>query len=349
MMRILHILSSRTFSGAENVVCQITNMFKGEKDFDMAYCSPNGPIKEALESRKVNFIPLSDLKISEIKRAIKLYKPDVIHAHDMRASFMAAMACGSIPLVSHIHNNAFNSRRISLKSIAYYFAAKKAKKIIWVSKSSYEGYAFHKSFKDKSSILYNVIDQKELFERVKQDSKHYDYDVVYVGRLTYQKNPQRLLHVLRLACEKKPDLKAAIIGAGEMFEEIKNLCEELKLSDNVSLLGFQKNPLKMLKDSKVMIMTSRWEGTPMVALEAIALGIPIISTPADGINELICQGENGYLTEDNEKLAQYTVDLISDGQLHKKMVEKQLAYCAQINNTEKYKTVLRKIYQNCVN
>lgn len=346
-MRILHLLSSKTFSGAENVVCQINNMFK--KDYAMAYASPDGPIKEALKNRHISFIPLSRMDISEVKRAIQTYKPDIIHAHDIRASFTAAWACGDIPMISHIHSNSFNAKKISLKSIVYYFAARKAKKIIWVSKSSYEGYAFNKRFKDKSVVLYNVLDQKELIERAKQDTDHYNYDIVYIGRLTYQKNPQRLLQVLRLACDKKSSLKAAIIGAGEMTEEVKTLCKELKLLDNVSFLGFQQNPLKILQDSKVMIMTSRWEGTPMVALEAMALGIPIISTPVDGINELICNGINGYLTENNEEFAEDIVNLILDSKLQKKMAENQLNCFNKINNKEKYKAALGEIYQSCLN
>ena len=188
-MKILHVLASNRFSGAENVVCQIINMFKFESNMDMIYCSPDGQIKDALNERQINFVPVKKLSVKEIRRIIKDQEPDVIHAHDMRASFISARACGKIPLVSHIHNNAFDSRGVSLKSLAFYYAAKKAKHIFWVSWSAFEGYKFHSKLKDKSEVLHNVIDIDALYRKMEEDKNNYDYDVIYLGRLTYPKNP----------------------------------------------------------------------------------------------------------------------------------------------------------------
>lgn len=157
-MKVLHVLASSRFSGAENVVCQIVNMFKDERNIEMAYCSVDGEIRQALDERGVKFFPVTKLKKKELKEVINKYNPDIIHAHDMRASYVSAQACGKIPLISHIHNNAFDSRGLSIKSIAYFLAAKKARHIFWVSKSSFDGYFFHKFFSKKSSVLYNVID-----------------------------------------------------------------------------------------------------------------------------------------------------------------------------------------------
>ena len=342
-MKILHILSSNIFSGAENVVCQIIGMFKND-GVEMAYCSPEGTNRKALEERDINYIPLNKLNISEIRRAIDTYQPDIIHAHDMRAGFLAARACGSIPLISHIHNNAFNSRGISPKSIAYYFAAKKAKKIIWVSDSAFAGYAFHSSFKDKSIVLYNVMNEADLKRRVAEDTNDYNYDVIFVGRMSYPKNIGRLLAILRIVCDKKQDLNIAIVGNGEEEQEVRQLCTSLKLDNNVTFLGFQANPSKMLHDSKIMVMTSRWEGTPMVALEAIALGVPIVSTPTDGLKVLIRNGENGFLSDDNEEFAQLLIKVIEDDALRNRLSQGQLARSKEVNNIDNYKDTLKKVY-----
>lgn len=75
---------------------------------------------------------------------------------------------------------------------------------------------------------------------------------------------------------------------------LKELCHRLALENSVSFLGFQKKPLKMLQDAKCMLMTSRWEGLPMSALEAMALGVPLVCTPTDGLNALITEGETGF-------------------------------------------------------
>ena len=343
-MKILHILSSQIFSGAENVVCQIIGMFKNDEDIEMAYCSPEGGIRVALEQRGIKYIPIEQMSVSELERAIEVYQPDIIHAHDMRAGFFAARACKNIPLISHIHNNAFDSRGISLKSIAYLYAAKKAKNIIWVSDSAYNGYKFHSHFKDKSVVLYNVLDSEEMRKRMAADTKSYDFDIIFIGRMTFPKHIQRLLAILRIACDKKPDIKIGIVGNGEEEQEIKALCTSLKLDDNVTFMGFQSNPSKMLHDSKIMVMTSRWEGTPMVALEAIALGVPIVSTPTDGLKYLVKNGVNGFLSDDNEEYADILIKVLTDDELREKLRQGQLARSEEVNNVEKYKATLRSLY-----
>ena len=340
-MKILHVLNSNQFSGAENVVCQIAGMFSDVPEVQMVYCSPDGQIRQALAERMISFAPVSNMTVSELKRVIQEQNPGIIHAHDMRASFIAALACGKLPLISHIHNNAFDSRSISLKSIAYLYAAKKAKHIFWVSQSSFEGYGFHRFFEKKSTVLYNIVDMDELYARMELDTQTYDYDVTYLGRLTYPKNPQRLMKIFRLLKEKMSDIKIAVIGTGDLEAETKALAAEYKLTGNVEFLGFRSNPLKILHDSKVMIMTSRWEGTPMCALEAMSLSVPIVSTAVDGLRDLVVNGENGFLSDQDEEIADQITDILCDDSLHKRYAEKALEKAKLFNDKELYKS---KIY-----
>lgn len=343
-MKVLHLLQSNRFSGAENVVCQIIGMMKNEPDMEMVYCSRDGQIAEALDERNIPFAPIKELSVEEVKRVIKEQKPDIIHAHDMRASFYAALACGKIPLISHIHNNAFDSRGLSAKSIAYIYAAKKAKHIFWVSQSSFDGYAFHKFFRKKSTVLYNIIDIDALYEKMKLDENVYNYDVIYVGRLTPPKNPQRLMAVLQKVCINCPNVRIAIVGTGELEEETKKLCNELNLQNNVQFLGFRSNPLKMLHDSKVMVMTSRWEGTPMCALEAMALGVPIVSTPTDGLRDLVDIDKTGYLSDDDSELAEKIYSLVTDEILRERCSSMCIEKSKINNDGQKYKDKLLSIY-----
>lgn len=345
-MKVLHLLQSPHFSGAENVVCQIIGMFRDNQDIEMAYCSRDGQIREALSERNIKFYPMTKLKISEVKRVIKEYKPDVIHAHDMRASYIAALCCGKIPLISHIHNNSFGSRGISTKSIAYILAGIKAKHIFWVSKSAYDGYFFKKLFKKKSSVLQNIIDIDALYDKMQSDKNEYEYDIVYVGRLTYQKNPERLIDVFEKVCKINGNVKIAVIGTGDLEENVRALSHEKGLDDNIDFLGFRSNPLKIVYDSKVMIMTSRWEGTPMCALEAMCLGTPIVSTPVDGLKDIIVNDVNGYLCDDNETLADKIVSYINSPIKLQQMSDEQIALSLKWNNNETYKQKLLKIYKD---
>lgn len=345
-MKVMHVLNSRIYSGAEKVVCQIIKSFRDDAGMEMVYCSPESDIvRQMLSEQDVTYLPMETMSTRELSRVIAEQKPDLIHAHDMRASFFSALCCGKIPLVSHIHNNAYDARGLSAKTVAYLLAGFRAKHILWVSNSSYEGYAFHKLFAKKSSVLYNIIDTEQIFEKKAKDENTYDYDMIYVGRLTFQKDPQRLMRLCARLKESKPDLKVAIVGTGELEAEVKTLCEELGIQNNVQFLGFQSNPIKMIHDSKAMILTSRWEGTPMCALEAMALGTPVVSTPSDGMTDLLDDGVNGYLTDDDAQMAERLLKIMKEPDHRAYLGENAKKKFANINDAPKYKQAISDCYK----
>ena len=176
------------------------------------------------------------------------------------------------------------------------------------------------------------------------DKQLYNYDIVYLGRLTFQKNPERLINVMKMVVDQKKDAKLAIIGIGDLEQEVKQLVTKLNLNDNISFLGYQSNPLKMLHDAKVMVMTSRWEGTPMCALEALALGIPIIATPVDGLKDLVINEWNGYVSDDDYELANKIVDILKDKHLMSTMKKNAIKKSEEINNIDNYKKEIDKYY-----
>lgn len=345
-MKVMHVLNSRIYSGAEKVVCQIIKAFRSADNVEMVYCSPDSDIvRQMLEEQGVTYLSMQTMSVKELSRVIRQEKPDVIHAHDMRASFFSALCCGKIPLVSHIHNNAYDARGLSPKTIAYLLAGFKAKKILWVSNSSYEGYAFHRFFANKSSVLYNIIDEEQILDKKAQDGNTYDYDMIYVGRLTYQKDPQRLMGLCARLKELRPNLNVAIVGTGELEQEVKELCRELGIEENVHFLGFQPNPIKMVADSKVMILTSRWEGTPMCALEAMALGTPVVSTPSDGMKDIIQDGVSGYLTEDDERMAEVLLKIMTEPDHRRYLAENARKKFDEINDEAAYLRAIAACYE----
>lgn len=345
-MKVMHVLNSRIYSGAEKVVCQIIKSFRNVEGMEMVYCSPySDNIRQMLAEQDVTYLPMEKMSTGELSRVIREQKPDLIHAHDMRGSFFSALCCGKIPLVSHIHNNAYDARGLSPKTVAYLLAGFKAKHILWVSNSSFEGYAFHKLFAKKSSVLYNIIDAEAILEKKAADENTYDYDMIYVGRLTYQKDPQRLMRLCARLKESKPDIRLAVVGTGELEEETRSLCGQLGIRDNVTFLGFQSNPIKMIADSKALVLTSRWEGTPMCALEAMALGTPVVSTPSDGMKDLIDNGIHGYLHEEDDLLAESLLKIIQDPGHREALSRNALEKSHRINDEKAYKQAILACYR----
>ena len=345
-MKVLHLLSTNKFSGAENVACQIIKLFDKDKEVSMAYCSPQGEIANTLLDKGVDFFSINKLSVKELKRVVNEFQPDIIHAHDMKASFYASFLSKKIKIVSHIHNSDFSARKFSIKSLLYRWSARKIEKIVWVSNSCLDTYYYSNKVRAKSIVLKNVIDTAEVKEKLALDENKYDFDIVYVGRLANPKNPLRLIDVIQGVCQRDNSIKVAVVGAGDLMDETILKAKEYNLDNNVTFFGFLSNPYKILSSSKIMIMTSDREGLPMVALESFSLGVPIVSTPTDGMCDLIKDGVNGYLCNTNEQFIDNIMTLLGD----EKLYETLSASCIETIKTEfdkdEYKKVIFAVYQS---
>lgn len=343
-MRVLHLLQSSCFSGAENVVCQIIGMMKDEPHMEMAYCSPDGQIREALKERGIPFVPMEKLSGKEVRRAIERFQPDIIHAHDRSACVMAALVAKKIPIIAHIHVNNHKGMSSLVKNVILTLCATRFRHMFWVSDSAYEQFQFRRIVRNKSSVLYNVIDINALWEKAESDKADYNYDVVYVGRLSYQKDPERLMKVLHSVSERKQDARIAIVGNGDYAQYVAEYIENNKLADNIHYLGYFNNPLKLIRSSKALIMTSRFEGTPMVALEAQCLGVPVVSTPVDGIKKVIDDGYNGYLSDDDDEIVGRLVEILSHPDTHERLRDNSLKQAKAYNDMTKYRAAIQEAY-----
>lgn len=347
-IRVLHILSSVVYRGAENVVCQIIHMFGNDPKYKMFYASPDGEVRPSLEEQGVDYHPLKSMNPWEIARVIREVKPTVVHAHDMRASLYTAMACGSIPLISHIHINNIDSRTVTPKALAYVPAGRKAKRIFWVSQSAFDGYFYKDKFADKSLVLQNVIDPDMLCAKADRDKEAEKYDVVYVGAIEAQKNPRRLGEVLAQVLRRRPGTRIAVIGSGSEEPALRESLAQDGALEQVNLLGFRRNPYGLLSRAGVMVMTSDYEGTPMVALEALTLGVPIVTTPVDGMLDLVEPEVNGLLSWQTDELAEGVIRILDDEALRLRLSDGAKAKAAALLDVEKYRVVLDETYKSCV-
>ena len=197
-------------------------------------------------------------------------------------------------------------------------------------------------------MLPNILDVPALYRTAESDTASYSYDVVFLGRLDFEKDPEKALRVFSLVAAKHPEATFAFIGDGPLMPVLKELCHRLALENSVSFLGFQKKPLKMLQDAKCMLMTSRWEGLPMSALEAMALGVPLVCTPTDGLNALITEGETGFLRRDEQELAACISALLDSPEKQLRMSDACKRHALVINDMDSYKKTLLLCYRQAL-
>ena len=343
-IKVLHLISTSLFSGAENVACQIINLFKSDNGYDMKYCAVIGKNKEALEIRKIPVLKLNKFNIHDIKKAISEYNPDIIHAHDPKSTIASVVASRGKKIIAHIHSNHRYMRKISIKSFIFHFyIEKRISDIIWVSDSALNEYIFNKKINKKinSTVLRNVVNTNELKDIARNDKNKYSFDLVFLGRMEDVKNPLRFIDIMSQIQKNKRDIKVAMIGDGSLMNEIKTKVNELGLEKNITIFGNLINPYKILLSSKILVITSRYEGTPMNALESIACGIPIVSTPVDGLLELL---DKRYLCSSDDEFISVIIDLLTSQKNIMGYRNRLIAVDSSINDVSKYKKILEQLY-----
>ena len=148
--------------------------------------------------------------------------------------------------------------------------------------------------------------------------------VIAVGRLDYQKSFDRLIQVWEKVHQQMPDWRLDIFGQGEWQELLQGMIDERGLQETVKLNGPTKNIGKEYSESSMIVMSSHYEGFPMVMIEAMACGLPAVSFDFKcGPRDIIKEGENGLVVKDGDidGLAEAMMTLMRDDELRKRMGE----------------------------
>jgi len=150
--------------------------------------------------------------------------------------------------------------------------------------------------------IYNPVDVEELHElAMKQQLIPKDNYIVHIGRFSKVKRHDILLKAFQ---KTDLDVKLILVGDGEEKENIVQLIDELNLKNRVILLGFLQNPYPIMKNAKILILSSEYEGLPTVLIEALALDTLIISTDCkSGPKEIMVNELVNYLVENKNIVA----------------------------------------------
>ncbi|HIQ07371.1 MAG TPA: glycosyltransferase, partial [Thiotrichaceae bacterium] len=133
--------------------------------------------------------------------------------------------------------------------------------------------------------------------------------IVMVARFCEQKDHHTLLQAL--APLSNLDWHLKLIGDGDS-QTIKKEIKHLKLSDKITLSGYQSNIDEILSTSQIFVLSSLWEGLPLSIIEAMRAGLPVIATDIGGVSEAIIHGKTGYLVNSIETLSTRLKQLITD-------------------------------------
>lgn len=342
MKKVYFIMSTDDFSGAESVNFSIINLLK--KKYDFYWVSRSGKIDEFLKEKNIKHIIIEKLSPKELNRVIEEGKPDILHATDYRASCICALANTNIPIISHLHNNPPWIKGFFNKfSIMYLICSPKFSKILTVSESIQNEYAYSCFIKKKIKNVSNPVSVKMIRNKVNNFEK--EYDICFCGRLTLQKDPLKFIEGIHKLKQKNKNIKVVMIGDGELRKDVEEKIKYYNLQNNIFLTGFIKNPYEYMAKAKVFVSTSLFEGYGLVAFEALALGLPIVVSNVGGLVGIVDE-KSGFMYENNTFLwVEIVNELLNDQKKYEKYAKNAIIRAKELDNTEAYAEKIVEEYE----
>ncbi len=182
----------------------------------------------------------------------------------------------------------------------------------------------------KIKVIYNPVVDEHIISLSREEVKHPWFRehshpiIISVGSLTAGKGHRYLLEGVKKLVQRIP-VHVVILGQGPEEKNLRLLSRRLGIEKFVDFLGFQKNPYKFIAKSDLFVLPSLWEGFGLAVIEAMACGIPVITTNCKGgIKEIFSTPEEGCLVPpaDSESLYKSILKLLTDKQLYQQMKEK---------------------------
>lgn len=328
-MRILQVITLSELGGAQSVVVNLANALRrqhevivvaGEGDGKMWDLLSPSVIREHVPSLCRALSPLKELKtILAFRKLYRKYRPDIIHLHSSKAGILGRLAFPKSKIVYTVHG--FDSIRVAYRK---YLPIEKSlqnrcRAIIGVSKYD-ERNLRSEGISNHVGMIYNgIVEPLHLNNALFQDFGKYSRKVLCIARLAPPKNIDLFLSVAKLLPQY------AFIWIGNQHEV------SFDSPANVFFMGNVSNAGAYNEYADLFFLPSTYEGLPIVIIEALACGKPVVASAVGGISELL-DGTNGYAVEnDAQKMAERITCMLSDAERYASMSK-----CARKTYLEKF-------------
>ena len=331
---LFQIITSLVLAGAERLVVHLLEYIDRERFAPVCICLAN-PVGSHLEARvqqlgiPLYFLGIGDkmrLKVlSRLDALFRQYRPAVVHTHlgALNYAYPLMIRYRTPARVYTVHNLAEKDigRRTGpiVRALAFRYRIGGVVPVaiaeeVRVSIQKVYGYT-------NPPLIPNGIPTDEYAPnpdtRAQWRQAHgiepHATVVTHIGRFAVQKNHALLVEAFAQVHSDAP-LYLLLVGAGELEDAVRQQVAGLGLQERVRFLGVRADVADILRASDVFVLSSRWEGNPLSVMEAMAAGLPVVSTAVGGVPELVQEGATGRLvpSEDAGALAQAMQALVDD-------------------------------------
>ena len=309
MKKIDIITKAMTSGGAERVIAQLANYFVTHGICCRIITTDDREVMYPL-NEKVKIVPIGKksgnkvidrvVRYSALRKVVLSDRPDVVLTmpEDTGIYVILALLGTGIPVYVSERNNPWVMPDVKitrfLRKIAYPFATG----VIFQTEMAKS--FFSPKIQKKGVVLPNPVDASRIpapyeGEREKR--------FVAVGRLEPQKNFPLLIRAFAKFNKEIQGYKLTIYGEGREREKLESLIRDLGMQNNIELPGRDKDVLNKINNAAAFILSSNYEGMPNALIEAMCMGMPVISTdcPSGGPRDLIRDSINGFLIPTNDE------------------------------------------------
>lgn len=308
-LRILHVLPTLDSGGAENMASSL--MIALSTDHDLGAVSLFPEAKSWVEQRlRLQRIPMWHLDkkpgfdarlFPRFDRIVREFRPDVVHSHmSVLRYLLPSIVRRRIPLAVHtLHNLARHETDLfgrMLNALAFRGL------VVPVAISPEVAQSFERYYKMRCPHLVPNCIAVERFGcdprsrgrwRGKEGIEPGAIVFISTARFVPQKNPLLLLEAF--ARLNDPHARLLLLGRGALQDQVEAFIRSRGLQQSVHLLGYRPDVADCLAASDIFVLSSNWEGNPLAVMEALAAGLPVISTAVGGVPSLVEAGRSGIL------------------------------------------------------
>ena len=311
MKKVLHIIESLEFGGAEMVVINLANKLSDKYDVSICMTKREGDLCSRVNARvKLHFLGCKEgndlTAITKILSIIKHDNIDIVHIHNWSVyleGVLAARLAGVVKILHTIHGS-YAPPVKGFKNLIKYKTRHFLENILSIFvyrfipvSLSIKDYLQRDFWINANKILpvHNGIAGLDRSKKIINDSAV--LKLVTVGRIATIKNHTLMLNGLRKAIDAGAHVILGIVGNGPEYASVRELATTLNLDKYVEFMGFRSDIADILADKDVYILTSDYEGISISLLEAMSMGLPAIATHVGGVPETVIHNQTGLLIE----------------------------------------------------
>jgi glycosyltransferase involved in cell wall biosynthesis len=318
-VRVLILSTSMGMGGADQQILSVTQTLRARGwDARIVSMTALGPM--GFQARQLG-IPTDSLEmprgipdprgVLRLATLIRSWKPDILHSHLAHANLMARLLRPLVPvpiLVSTIHSGHDGGR---LRLLGYRLTDRLADCTTIVSAAAAQRYLSNGAVsRERLRVIPNGVDTRRFrplpearAEVRRQLGLGEAFAWLAVGRFELAKDYPTMLAAFAGVSARRPDSMLLLVGRGSLQPQIEELARSLGLGDRVRFLGVRRDVAELMSAADGYVLSSAWEGMPVVLLEAGAAGMPIVATSVGGNREVVLEGETGLLVPPRDPVA----------------------------------------------